>query len=86
MAVVRPLVLVFGGRQYRNRAVLWTVLDNLEDRPGTILHGGCRGADRIAGEWARERGVPECVVAADWETYGRAAGPIRNRQMAAIWR
>jgi hypothetical protein len=46
-----------------------------------IIHGGASGADRLAGEWAASRGIPVEVHPADWQKYGRAAGPIRNQQM-----
>lgn len=47
----------------------------------TIIHGAARGADSIAGEVARELGFEVCEFPAEWERFGRAAGPIRNRQM-----
>src|SRR5690349_19463465 len=50
----------------------------------TVIHGGARGADRIAGAWCqqlRRYGVREEVHNADWKTHGKAAGPIRNQQM-----
>jgi hypothetical protein len=37
-----------------------------------------RGADTLAEEWAKVRGIP-CT--ADWDDLGRKAGPIRNAQM-----
>ncbi len=45
-----------------------------------VVHGGCRGIDQEAGRLFKEYGVK--VFPADWTTHGRAAGPIRNRQMA----
>ncbi len=42
------------------------------------------GADSLAGEWARARGIPETPVPAEWEKHGRKAGPIRNEQMLAM--
>lgn len=40
------------------------------------------GADLHGEDWARRRGITVTRFPADWQTYGRAAGPIRNRQMA----
>ena len=42
------------------------------------------GADKMAGEWAREMGIPVTECPADWERHGKSAGPIRNRQMLAM--
>lgn len=49
--------------------------------PGAVLvHGDCRGADRIAAQiWIRW-GLPTEPHPADWSR-GRAAGPIRNAEM-----
>lgn len=35
----------------------------------------------MAGEFGKWKGIPVRVFPADWETHGRAAGHIRNRQM-----
>lgn len=47
----------------------------------TIIHGGARGADTLAGEAAKWFGWDCEVYPADWKTHGKAAGPIRNKQM-----
>ena len=50
--------------------------------PGSIvIHGGAAGADTIAGELAREYGLDVDEYQADWESFGRRAGPIRNARM-----
>lgn len=49
---------------------------------GTIItHGGCKGVDMTADKVACKLGILVDLVPADWERYGRAAGPIRNKQM-----
>lgn len=49
-----------------------------------IVNGGCpTGIDEIARRWAKQRGVPIRIFEADWTRHKKAAGPIRNRQMAA---
>jgi len=47
----------------------------------TIIQGDARGADLIAKSVARAQGCPVESYPADWTRYGRAAGPIRNKQM-----
>ena len=77
-------IIVTGGRHYHDRAFLFNTLDTLyaECRGiSFIIHGGAIGADTLAGEWARARGVLELVYPADWARYGVASGPIRNREM-----
>lgn len=46
-----------------------------------LIDGDARGADRLAGEWARARGIENLKFVADWAGQGRAAGPIRNERM-----
>lgn len=46
-----------------------------------FVSGGCRGADALGEAYARKRGWPITVMPAEWEKYGRAAGPIRNAEM-----
>jgi hypothetical protein len=49
-----------------------------------LLHGGARGADRAIGRAARQLGWPVEVLPADWRRHGRAAGPIRNRELLEL--
>lgn len=78
-------VLVCGSRRWADKAKLWRVLDfvNRERRITTIIHGGARGADTLAGEWAKWQEIEQVVYLALWKKNGGAAGPIRNAQMIA---
>jgi hypothetical protein len=85
-------ILACGGRDYENRAVVFSMLDHMvfggsdpeslkKKVEAVICHGGARGADWLAGEWARARGVPCTVYYAQWDKYGKRAGILRNQQM-----
>lgn len=76
-------VLVTGGRDYPGKQRMFAVLDELHRTRGItkIVHGQARGADRLAMQWARSRGVPEQGYPAEWSKYGNSAGHVRNRQM-----
>jgi hypothetical protein len=57
-----------------------------------VVSGTARGADQHGEAWAVLRGLGIERYAADWGKHGKAAGPIRNRQMAenaealiAVW-
>ena len=80
-------VLVCGGRDYDDRQQLFAILDNqLYNEPGSItrlIQGGASGADHLARVWCCWRLVEYENYPADWKTYGRAAGPLRNARMIA---
>ena len=52
-------------------------------RPSVVLHGGCRGVDQVGGRWAHGHDILVKEFVADWAKHGKAAGPRRNRAMAA---
>ena len=47
-----------------------------------FVSGGCRGVDTIAERFCKLHGYPIKVFNADWATYGKRAGYLRNKQMA----
>jgi len=47
-----------------------------------FLSGGCRGADMLGERYATENGFKIERYPAAWDTYGKKAGPMRNKQMA----
>jgi hypothetical protein len=76
-------VLVCGGRDFTDRALLEATLERLHfARVFTVLiEGDAQGADRMAGDWAEAQGIEHVVFKADWDGLGAKAGPIRNQQM-----
>jgi hypothetical protein len=74
-------VIICGGRDYRLTPRDYDWLNTL---PITaVLSGNGRGVDRDAEYWAQRKGLPVTRVPAQWDTYGKAAGPIRNQAMVA---
>lgn len=76
-------VLVCGGRDFNEKEVVYKLLNKIDaETPiASIIHGCAKGADSLAGEWARDYGKFEWKFPADWEKHGKAAGPIRNVEM-----
>ena len=76
-------VLVCGGRDFDDRAALYSALDGLhaQHRFTVLIAGGARGADTLAAQWARDRGVRTRIFMPRWKNQGPAAGPIRNARM-----
>jgi hypothetical protein len=76
-------VLVTGDRNWTNKPLVFFMLNIYNDMLGieSLKEGCARGADRIAEEWAEDHGITPDHYPADWDRYGKAAGPIRNRHM-----
>ena len=73
-------VLICGDRNWRDYTAIKQYVSSLP--PNTvIIEGDARGADQLAGLAAKEQGLPTEIYPAQWAIYGRAAGPIRNKQM-----
>jgi hypothetical protein len=47
-----------------------------------VVCGMAKGADMYGAKWAYSNNIPIKKFPADWNTHGKAAGPIRNQQMA----
>ncbi|MCU0613259.1 MAG: DUF2493 domain-containing protein [Candidatus Eisenbacteria bacterium] len=80
-------VLVCGGRNFADREHLYRSLDLLHKAEPiwVLVEGGAPGADRLAGDWADDREVIHVRHNARWKVNGRAAGPIRNRELRERW-
>lgn len=72
-------VLVCGGRDFADAEMLDKALRKYN--PTLIIHGGAKGADRLAGQWAIDHHIPVTCYPAEWEVYGPGAGPKRNQLM-----
>jgi len=76
-------VLVCGGRDYAEAPALSYVLAGVTKghERVVVIHGGATGADALSGKWAHAHGHRCELYHADWAKYGKAAGPVRNREM-----
>ena len=74
--------IIAGGRDYHltEEDFLW--LDTIKPGISEVVCGGARGADTGGFNWGWSRGIPVKSFPADWKTHGKAAGFIRNCQMA----
>lgn len=76
--------IIAGSRDFVDYEVAKAHLDRLFSRrsPYQIVSGGARGADALGERYAKEHDILLRVYPADWELHGKAAGLIRNREMA----
>jgi predicted polyphosphate/ATP-dependent NAD kinase len=77
------IVIITGGRNYRDFARVSQILSKLN--LDLLIHGGCpSGVDRFGEDFAKEFGKDSKVFEADWEAFGKFAGPKRNKEMMAF--
>jgi len=76
-------VIVCGSQDYNDKAGCFQELDEILSGISDveIISGNAKGADQFGEEFARSHGLALRVFPADWKKYGKAAGPIRNREM-----
>lgn len=83
---------IVGSRNFTNykifkQIVLNTIEDfklkypNFDYSDITIVSGGADGTDLMAERFAEENNYELTVFEADWNKYGKAAGPIRNTKI-----
>lgn len=83
-------IIIAGGRDFANQKRLHQVMDGVLKRQiidkgveeVEFVVGRAKGADALGEQWAVSRGCPVSPFPADWETFGKSAGMIRNKQMA----
>lgn len=80
-------IIICGGRHFDNYDFLELVLDqfiennNIDTDNVEIVSGCCEGADTLGEVYASTHNIDIVKFKPSWEKYGRAAGPIRNKQM-----
>lgn len=76
-------LLVAGSRNYYDYDEFSDVMNFAHKKYNIteIVSGGARGADALAERWAKENNIPIKIFKANWDTYGKSAGFIRNASM-----
>jgi predicted Rossmann-fold nucleotide-binding protein len=84
----RSLVIAAGGGRdlaWPHQRVAAELLACSAGRPvHRLFHGGARGADAAIARAAHQLGWSALALPAAWERHGRAAGPIRNRELLQL--
>ena len=81
---MNTLLIVAGGRDFDDVGMLNEALYRFPAiLTSEFVNGMCKtGADLLAREYARKRGRKVHEFPADWDKYGKKAGPLRNGKMA----
>ena len=82
-------VVIAGCRDYNDyneaKEYIDFCLSNIRKENEIVIVSGCAsGADALGERYAKENGFKVEKYPADWATYGRNAGPRRNKQMAEV--
>ena len=79
-------IVIGGCRDYDDYNVFKEFVDGClsrlkQEHSLVIISGHCSGVDMMGERYAKENGYGLEIYPADWGRHGRAAGPIRNKQM-----
>lgn len=84
-------IIIAGSRSYDDYNTLAEECDRIlslkvkdADTEIVVVSGHASGADALGERYAQERGFGLETFPADWTKFGRAAGPVRNAQMASV--
>lgn len=84
--------IIAGGRDILDYTLVLNAIRESKFDITEVVSGMAKGVDTMAVQYANENDLVITPFFADWNTHGRAAGPIRNRKMAeygealiAIW-
>ena len=76
-------VVIGGCRDYADYVFFKSRIDEIlkdEKDEIIIISGHCSGIDLMGERYAEENGFKVEIFLPEWEKYGRAAGPIRNKK------
>ncbi len=84
--------IIAGSRTITDYAVVVEAVRASEIVPSVVLSGAARGVDVLGERWAADHRITLERYPAEWHIWGKAAGAIRNKQMAekadaliAVW-
>lgn len=73
-------VSISGSRYFEDYEYFSSILDVYDITSVSV--GDCKtGVDKMTLKFCEERQIPVSVKIANWTEYGRAAGPIRNKEV-----
>lgn len=74
--------IIAGSRDIHDADLLELVIKESGFEITTVVSGCAKGVDTLGEKWAAKKDIPIIEFPAQWEKYGRGAGPIRNKEMA----
>ena len=84
--------IIAGSRTIADRETVFELLERIPWEVTEVVSGAARGVDVLGEQWASDNRIRLSRFPASWHKHGKAAGPIRNQEMAdyadalvAIW-
>lgn len=81
--------IIAGGRHFDDYNLVkercdFFLSEKMKSHQVIIISGHASGADSLGERYASEHGLETELHPADWKAHGKAAGPIRNKEMAEV--
>lgn len=78
--------IIAGSRSIIDYIIVREFVNRVHDNQpiSLVISGTAAGVDRLGEKWALENSIPVKHIPAEWHKYGKAAGHIRNEQMAKL--
>ena len=81
--------IIAGGRHFDDYNLVkercdFFLSEKMKSHQVIIISGHASGADSLGERYASEHGLKTELHPADWKAHGKAAGPIRNKEMAEV--
>ena len=75
-------VIIAGSRKVEDYKLVAEAMKRCNFKVTEVVSGCATGVDMMGETWARANNLPIKEMPANWYQHGKAAGPIRNREMA----
>lgn len=78
---------IVGSRDFKDEEIFNELVESLLEetgKPELIISGGATGADTFAEKYAKKNDIPTKIFLPDWHTFGKSAGPMRNKEIVNL--
>lgn len=74
-------VIIAGSRNLKCKDLIFKKLDEIKNMIDEVVCGEATGPDSTGKEWGLKNNISIKSFPAEWDKFGKMAGPIRNREM-----
>lgn len=75
-------IIIAGSRNFNDYELVKKTVEKLIESDTIIISGTANGADKLGERFAEEFNLKLVKMPANWKTYGKSAGIIRNQKMS----